>query len=178
MSGTLGCNMAGTALECQNEGPCLDDCNPPNGMDGNDTYATATYLGSYDDGDNSFVNVSNALHNANDIDMFTVHVDDLAFYSLDIIAELDMLSSDVDMCVFWERDDGDFTFVRCPDGVYATLGDIEGCCSENLGTASEVVTLIDDQGGAGIDDSGWVTYVVYTYETTAMCRDYRLRYRF
>ena len=178
LSGALDCDAAGTALVCANETACDDPCAPIGGNDGNDTFANAFHLGDYDDGDNDWIPHEDWLHSSTDIDVFSAHVDDTSFATLTIIAQLSLLSEDYDLCVFWERDDGDATQVTCPDSnPAATMNGLEGCCSENANTTDELITLEDDTGGFGVNDAGTLYYVVTAYEHNS-CNSYELSIRF
>jgi len=176
LNGQLACNSAKTALECAGESLC-DPCAPTGGTDNNDTYATASNLGDFTDGD-SWMTRTDWLYDGGDVDVFKAHVDDTTFAELIVIAELSDLSQDYDLCLLWERDDGATPEITCTDSDLATIDGKTGCCSLKLGTSIETITLDDGAGGLFVNDSGTAYFRVFTYDTALACFDYQLGYGF
>ncbi len=175
MTGELVCNGDGSALECEQIVACTPCMNENNG-----TIATATVLPNRTDSDNVAIIQMGDLSSVSDIDIYRVHVEDGAFGTLDITADLKGLEVDYDLCVFWTRDDEAATDVECSEGVASTHTEsgLQGCCSVNAGTATDSIYLEDNTGGWGDDDSGTVYYVITSPGFDPGCFNYTLEFAF
>ncbi len=178
LSGTLACNPSGSALMCVGAVTECDPCNPVGGADGNETLATARNLGSFADTNNAWITHSDALHNSQDVDVFRAHVNDTFWGNMELIAGLRNLDANLDLCVYWTRDDGKTVTLECPDAEPITKNGIKGCCSRNLGTTDETVTVVDKTAAPGGHDSGTIYYEIFTGESGLGCQHYDLVFRF
>jgi len=161
--GTAGCSGGDCVAN-----PCGADVYEPN-----DSRYSASYLGSYDDSDNTTYYVSGSdIYPSTDEDWYSAYANNTFLGDLQVDVNLGSLSVDLDLCVTFACDEGSPT-VQCNSTTDTPSGS-DTCCSSQAGTASERVVMEPD--GCGGAAGGYAYIRVYGFGSATQC-DYYLTYK-
>jgi hypothetical protein len=157
---------------CQSDGTCvgdpvLDD-NEPNGSAG-----TATLLGSiFSDETYPAGSDRGTINPQGEGDWFYFNLRDDLVNTLRPTAELNDIpaGNDYDLCVYFVCNTGTGLTLTCSQGAPDSSHGMDGCCSTNSGSSSELVILLPDCDDTS-DDSGTVYVEVSWVSGPGNCTD-------
>ena len=142
-----------TAVDVCEEGLC-SGIPIGDGYEPNNSENTASYLGNIDD-DASYPKATFTafLYGSDDSDWYKFHVNDTSFAVSYPRADLKEIpaDSDYELCAYYTCDSSNVE-LSCTAGTQSVYEGMLGCCSDNMGSADEMVRL--DPNCAGSDDSG------------------------
>jgi hypothetical protein len=158
---------------CDGAGNCVGDkivdANEPD-----DDVGLATLLGNITD-DEAYPagTASGTISPQADNDWFYYNVRDVPMGNLQPTVELNNIPSgnDYDLCVFYECVGGSGVTLSCIAGTLTSAHGMQGCCSTNSGSSSEIAILSPDCDGT-VDNSGSVYVEVSWISGPGNCTDY------